>query len=401
MERTEDMLIAVASLHDAADPNAGRMLAGQIEERLGGRSADLCLFFASAHFDDAIERIVADFYEQLSPRSLIGCSAETVVCEAHEYENQPTIGVWAASLPEVRIRSFHLAQEDIERFAEPAEWHEHLDVQPRQQPYFILLTDPFTFNLPAFLERFNRAFPRRPAIGGVASAGEAPRQNTIVFEGQTLRSGLCGVALSGNLELDTIVSQGCRPIGHHLIVTEAERNVIRTLEGRPSLTVLKETLFNCSNHDIELARSGGVLIGRAINDTQSSFTRGDFLIRNPIGFEEESGAMAINDIVHTGQTVQFHVRDRESAEDDLITLLAARPRSGAAGALLFTCNGRGSRMFGRRHHDAQAIADAGDKLPIGGMSCAGEIGPVGHRNFIHGFTACAAFFRRPEPAPKD
>lgn len=395
------MQIATASLHDAGNPDAGRLLADQTTELLGGGMPDLCLLFASAHFDDAIEQIASDFQDHLSPRALIGCTAETVVRDGCEYENQPTIAVWAASMPDVQVRTFHLSQEDLERLGEPPDWHDHLDVTPEQQPYFILLADPFQFNLPAFLEQFNRAYPKRPAIGGVASAGEAPRQNAMIFEGQTLRSGLCGVALRGAVEIDTVVSQGCRPIGRHLIVTEAERNIIRTLGGKPPLTVLIETLHKCSNRDIELARAGGVLIGRAINEYQTSFTRGDFLIRNPIGFEEDSGAMAINDLIYPGQTIQFHVRDRESADDDLISLLTARSRANSAGALLFTCNGRGSRMFGRRHHDARAVADTADNLPIGGMSCSGEIGPIGHSTFIHSFTASVAFFQPAERVPKD
>jgi small ligand-binding sensory domain FIST len=222
----------------------------------------------------------------------------------------------------------------------------------------------------------------------------------MIFEGQCLHHGLCGVALTGNIQIDTVVSQGCRPIGRHLVITEGERNVIRQLGGKPPLAVVIETLKQCSTRDIELARTGGLLVGRVIDEHQPSFARGDFLIRNPIGFEQESGAMMINDVIRIGQTIQFHVRDSESADHDLTSLLGARPRRVAAGALLFTCNGRGSRLFKERHHDARAVARACDALPVAGIFCAGEIGPVGRRNFLHGHTASVAFFR-PATSPAE
>jgi small ligand-binding sensory domain FIST len=215
----------------------------------------------------------------------------------------------------------------------------------------------------------------------------------MVFEGQPLRQGLCGVALRGDVEVDTIVSQGCRPIGHHLVITEGERNVIRELGGKPPLAVVIETLRGCSTRDIELARTGGLLVGRVIDERQPKFSRGDFLIRNAIGFEQESGAMVINDLIRPGQTIQFQVRDSESADDDLVSLLGARPRGAVAGALLFTCNGRGSRLFADRHHDARAVAQACGGRPVAGLFCAGEIGPIGRRNFLHGHTASVGFFR--------
>ena len=273
--------------------------------------------------------------------------------------------------------------------------------RPEEKPAFILLNDPYSFNLLDLLERFEKLYPGQPAIGGIASAGEAPGQNTMIFDGQPLHQGLCGVALSGNVRIDTVVSQGCRPIGRHLVITEAERNIIRQLGGQPPLQVLIETLQNCSTHDIELARSGGLLIGRAISEQQPAYARGDFLIRNAIGFEQDTGAMAVNDLVQTGQTIQFHVRDSASAAADLASLLGARPRGMSAGALLFTCNGRGTRLFKDRHHDAMAVTRSGNALPVAGLFCAGEIGPVGLRNYVHGYTASVAFFRPADQPSED
>ena len=161
---------------------------------------------------------------------------------------------------------------------------------------------------------------------------------------------------------------------------------------------MAETLKGCSPHDLELARAGGLLVGRVINEYQPSFGRGDFLIRNPIGFEPRSGAIVLNDLVRTGQTIQFHVRDGASADDDLVSLLEARPRGAAAGALLFTCNSRGSRLFVDRHHDARAVTGACKSRPVAGLFCAGEIGPIGRRNYLHGYTACVGFLRPTDAA---
>jgi len=359
---------------------------------LGGRPADLCFLFASAHFEDELEAIAAALYDRLSPRAFIGTTGESVICDSIEYEQRPGIAAWAAHLPDVRLAAFHLSQDDLERLEEPAAWHEHLGVGPEQQPHFVLLSDPFSFNLLDLLERLDEAYPGRPAIGGVASAGEEPGQNIMVFEGQPLRHGLCGVALCGNIQIDTVVSQGCRPIGRHLVITEAEQNVIRQLGGKPPLAVVIETLRRCSTRDIELARTGGLLVGRVIDEHQPRFARGDFLIRNPIGFEQESGAMVINDLVRTGQTIQFHVRDSASADDDLVSLLGAKSRRMAAGALLFACTSRGSRLFADRHHDARAVAQSCDGRPVAGLFSAGEIGPIGRRNFLHGHAASVGFF---------
>lgn len=386
------MVIATAARQETGRTHTGKWLASEVASKLG-RPADLCLLFATAHFEDELEHIASEVYEWLSPRAFVGATGESVICDAIEYERQPAVAVWAAYLPDARVIAFHLSQHDLERLEEPQAWHEHLGVAAEQQPHFVLLNDPFSFNLLEMLERLGEAYPEGPTIGGVASAGEAPGQNIMIFEGQALRHGLCGAALWGNVQIDTVVSQGCRPIGRHLVITEAEQNVIRQLGGKPPLAVVIETLKACSTRDIELARTGGLLVGRVINEYQPRFSRGDFLIRSPIGFEQDSGAMMINDLVRTGQTIQFHVRDSASADDDLVSLLAARPRGTAAGALLFTCNGRGSRLFRDRHHDARAVSQSCDARPVAGLFCAGEIGPIGRRNFLHGHTASVGFFR--------
>jgi small ligand-binding sensory domain FIST len=397
----DKMVIAAAAAKGAGHADVAERLVSEVLSKLGGQRVDLCLLFASADFRDDLDEIVSKISDRLNPRAFIGTTAESVICGALEYEEEPAITLWAAHLPETRVAAFHLSQDDLDELDEPEAWYEHLGVPAESRPLFMLLCDPFTVNLLEALEQLESAYPGRPAIGGVASAGEAPGENVMIFEGQPLHHGLCGVALSGNIAIDTVVSQGCRPIGRHLVITEAERNVIRRLGGKPPLAVLMEMLKRCTTRDIELARTGGLLIGRVINEYQGHFSRGDFLIRNPVGFEEKSGAMAINDLVRPGQTIQFHVRDAASADDDLVSLLAARPRRTAAGALLFSCSGRGSRLFENRHHDARAVARACGGRPVAGFFCAGEIGPVGHHNFLHGHTASVGFLRPADSPPSE
>jgi small ligand-binding sensory domain FIST len=390
------MKCAVAGVNAAGRRDIAGDLSERLRDELDPESADLCAVFATPHFEDELGRIAAEIHEALSPRAFIGVSGEGVICGETEYESQPALALFAAHLPDVRLASFHLSKEDLDRTSTPAELAENIAVAPDQSPHFIVLGDPFTFPILDFLGRLGAAYPGRPAIGGMASAAEQPGQNVLIFEGHTQRSGLVGVALWGNVRLDTVVSQGCRPIGRHMVITKAERNIIHQLGGRPPLKVISQMLEELqagAPRDMELLRERGLLVGRVINEHQGRFARGDFLIRNPMGFDPDSGAMAVNDFVRTGQTIQFHVRDGRTATEDLEALLTPAGKEPAAGALLFSCNGRGSRLFTGRHHDARAVFDHCGGPPIAGFFCAGEIGPVGERNFLHGHTASIGLLR--------
>lgn len=392
------MRIATAVNTDVANPRIADSLADSVRAKLDNARVDLLCVFASAHFEREIAGIVERLYDQLAPRAMIGVTGEAVICDDLEYEHQPAISIWAASMPAVRISSFHISNEDLERLDSPSAWHDHLAVTPQERPNFILLADPFSINVLSALERFDEAYPRRLAIGGMASAGEQAQQNVIIFDGQSLHEGMVGVGISGALRLDTVVSQGCRPIGRHMVITRAEGQVIHELGGKPPLEIVPQVLDGCTDNDKELARSGGLLVGRVINEHQGKFGRGDFLIRNVVHFDQRTGAMAVNDYFRTGQTIQLHVRDGSSAADDLNDLLAAAPRNTAAGALLFSCNGRGTRLFTHRNHDARALTQA-CQAPVAGFFCAGEIGPIGGRNCLHGHTASIGFFHAAdEPA---
>jgi small ligand-binding sensory domain FIST len=390
------MVIATAVANVVGHADTSRNLITAVASRLGERRADLCVLFASPHFENEIEQIVDSMGESLRPRAFIGTTGEAVINGECEYEHQPALAVWVAHLPGAHVSSFHFsAEEDLKRLEDDDAFAEHLAVPRDAQPSFVLMGDPFSFGRGALtlLERLESVYPGRPAIGGMASAGDEPGQNRVIFDGEVLRHGMTGVALWGNVTIDTVVSQGCRPIGRHLVITKSEQNIIYQLGGRAPLQVVNEIFSELPARDRALVQERCLLVGRVINECQPAFNRGDFLIRNYLGFDQNTGAMAVSDFVRPGQTIQFHVRDGKSASEDLQTLLTA-PRGGApAGALLFSCNGRGTHLFADRNHDARAVTDSSGMAPVAGFFCAGEIGPVGERNFLHGHTASVGFFR--------
>lgn len=387
------MQVATALWTQPETAPAPAHLCEQVQAALGGPSVDLCLLLASAHYEDEFPRLVEQVYERLRPTAFIGGAAEAVVHDHFEFEGQPALTLWAARLPNVGARAFHLGQDDLASFDSPEALREYLGVPADERPSFIVLADPFTCGqgVLSLLDQCAVAYPGQPVIGGMLSSGDEPGQNLLAFDGQVLRTGLVGAALWGDISVSTIVSQGCRPIGRPLEITRAEQNVIQELAGQSPLSALTGVLRESRPRDVELARAGQLLVGRAIEPARRSYRPGDFLIRNPIGFDQETGALAIADYVEAGQTIQFHVLDAQSADEDLAELLHERPPRPTSGALLFTCNGRGSHLFAQRHHDAHAVA-AECERPIAGMFCAGEIGPVGGRSYMHGHTAAIAYF---------
>jgi small ligand-binding sensory domain FIST len=389
--------IATALTRTVNADDTSKVLADRVRSQLGDAAVDLAFIFASAHYEDELQRLALELHERLPARAFVGVTAEGVIHSDQEYESQPALAVWAANLPDVEVRSFHLAEPDLERLQDPEPFRDHLGVPADANANFILLGDPFSFSatpgLLTLLDQLNHVYPGRPVLGGMASAAEEPGQNLLIFDGHTLRHGMVGVGLWGKIDLEMVVSQGCRPIGRHLVVTRADGNVIHELSGKPPLEVVKQLLVNAPARDRQLLQRRGLLVGYAINEYQKDFVQGDFLIRLPIAFDPESGAMAINDLIRTGQTVQFQVRDDNSATSDLDQVLSRERDRPAAGALLFTCSSRGTRLFKHRSHDARMIYDACGELPMAGFFAAGEIGPVGQKSFLNGQTASIGFFR--------
>jgi small ligand-binding sensory domain FIST len=266
-------------------------------------------------------------------------------------------------------------------------WPAPLPFEPQA---LLLLGDPYTFRVEALFDRLAGRGDGLPVLGGMASAALGPGGNRLALDDRIHTTGAVGALIGPGVELSTVVSQGCRPIGRPLVVTKSERNIVYELAGQPALERLLEMVRDgMPERDIQLINQG-LHLGLVIDEHKADFGRGDFLVRNVIGADQSNGAIAVGDAVDLGTTVQFHVRDAASADEDLHQLLVPRK---ADGALLFTCNGRGSRLFATPNHDASVVDEELGDPPVAGFFAAGELGPVGGRNFMHGFTASLGLFR--------
>jgi small ligand-binding sensory domain FIST len=376
---------AAAALSTAVDTRAAvNEVCEQVLASLGG-PPDLALAFVSPHHEAGVAAALCD---GMGTDNLLGCTGEAIAGPGREIEGQPAISLWAARLPGVTAELLHL---DFERNSEGGSfggWPAALEEAWPAGSTLLLLGEPFSFPADFLLERLNEDRPGVAIAGGMASGGWQPGQNRVWRGRQEWNAGAVAALIHGPIRLRSVVSQGCRPIGKPMVVTRAQRNIVQELSGKPALAQFSELFPTLSPADQELVR-GGLHLGRVINEYQDHFGRGDFLVRNVTGADRESGAFVLGDYVRVGQTVQFHIRDAGTADEDLRELLAAAGTDGSRplGALLFTCNGRGARLFDAPHHDAAAIDQQWPGLPVAGFFAQGEIGPVGGRNFLHGFTA--------------
>lgn len=367
----------------------------QIGESMTHVPVDLAVVFTTGHYADDCIEISRRINARFSPGCLVGCTAGGVVGSDQEYEDQAAISLLVGSLPECRVHAFHLTQQNLSGIGDPAIASKVLGASPEEIPSFVLLPDPFSFQTTQLLDALDALYPTSPKVGGIASAGFQPGVNRLYLNEDTHLDGLVGFSLVGSHEILPVVSQGCRPIGFPLMITGVERNVIKTLGNRPAFESLQDIVSDLSEEDQRLA-STALLVGLVIDEYKTEFERGDFLIRNLIGGDPERGFLVINDHVSAGQTLQFQVRDADTAEEDLSMLL--QQTLGTLGsreplaALVFNCNGRGLRLFPERNHDIDLVQAAADGIPAAGFFCAGEIGPVGGKTFIHGFTSSIGLF---------
>jgi len=355
--------------------------------------SDLVFVFCSSHHIDEAEFLIERIWLELDPQAVVGCSAESVLGVDREVERAPGLVVLAGLLPDVRIHPFHIGVDAWKHLLD-GNLADHVGVGPETRAIFAF-SDPFTTPLNQVLGAFDRACPGAPLLGGLASAARQAGGNVLFKNDQVLRDGMVGLSLSGPVDVQTVVSQGCRPIGRPFIITKGHDNVIEQLGGKPAIPMLRELMDELPTSEQSLLENG-VFVGRAISEYRDKFGRGDFLVRNLLGGDEATGAIALNDHVRVGQTIQFHVRDASTADEDLREMLKGYGDASApAAGLIFSCNGRGRRMFDVPSHDIRAARDILPKTPLAGFFASGEFGPVGGRNFLHGHTASIALLRRP------
>ena len=365
--------------------NAAVKAAREAAAPLSGEPVDLAfLFLSAAHLENA-EAAADAVSEELEPRHLLGCVAQGVVGRDRELEDGPAAAVWAGALPGARIEPFHATAVETPDGIAVAGFPE-LD----EAELVALLVDPFTFPAGPLLARLNEDFPGLPFVGGIAVGGDEAGAQALVVDGEIYTEGAAG-ALLADVAVRAVVSQGCAPIGRDAVITRAEGNVVFELAGQPALDRLREEITALSPAQQALA-ARGLLAGLVIDENLPEYGRGDFLMRGLLGADEETGALAVGERVRVGQTLRFHVRDAGSADEDLREAVLAVGDAPVAGALLFTCNGRGTNMFGEPDHDARVVSEALRSRALAGFFCGGEIGPVGDRAFLHGFTATMAVF---------
>jgi small ligand-binding sensory domain FIST len=363
-------------------------VAGQLLDALGPEP-DLVCMFATAPHTGAMEDMAAALHALLRPGAMIGCTAGAVVGDGRGVEDTPALSVWAARLGSTPLTLTLSVEQQADGYAIGG----LPDDAAARAATLLLLPDPFSFPVDAFLQGMSQSFPDLRITGGLASAARGPGGNRLVVDGRVVSGGAVGVLLDAASAPAYVVSQGCRPVGQPWTVTASEGNLLVELGGKPALERLMDTLQALDADDRDLA-TRGLHCGIVADESKLDPGRGDFLVRGVVGADRQKGVVAVGDVVPVGTIVQFHVRDPDTAGDDLRELLAdagGRP----AGALLFTCNGRGSHMFGSPDHDAgivQEVFDDSSPLPVAGFFCAGELGPVARRNALHGFTASVALF---------
>ncbi|MCG3150092.1 MAG: hypothetical protein PCFJNLEI_03563 [Verrucomicrobiae bacterium] len=366
-------------------------LVHEIRSEFGPEKIDLALVFAHRDYITDRPEFIAALRQGLGARHLVGCTGGGIIGDRRECEGEPAVSVLVAQLPEVEIDLFHVTADEVDEASGPKFWHFQLEVTPETNPNFLVFLEPFSTNATEWVDALGAAYPGAVLLGGLASGGRQPGECLLFLDDVVLDEGAVGVALAGNIEVRSIVSQGCRPIGQPLTITRADRNVILELAGQPPVTVLNELLPQLPAADQKLARTA-LFLGRVVNEYQEEFSRGDFLIRNLVGHDPKSGALAVGDLMRTGQTVQFQVRDGGSAAEDLQALLAKQSAPGVRGAVVFSCLGRGEGMYGAPNHDINALQQTLGPLPAAGFFANGEIGPVGVRPFVHGFTSVIGLF---------
>ena len=379
-----------AAVSTLADPYAaGAEAGGGARAGLDGAGPDLAVVFASGGHLDAPEALLEGVHAALRPQALIGCGAGGVLGAGREIESGTAVAVWSASFGGGSVTTYQAEA----GAADPSGPVDGL-VLDEHATGTVLLSDPYTFPTDVALAQLGAAAPAVPVLGGLSSA-RTPLGSAALFLGEeVVEAGAVGVSFAG-IELVPCVSQGAAPIGRELTITACQDNIITELAGRPALETIESVIGELTPRERTLV-AAGLLIGVVIDPGRPEYEQGDFLVRGVLGADRSNGAVAIGAGVQPGQIVRLHARDARSADEDLrralalrMTALSGRP---PAGALLFSCNGRGREMFGIPDHDARAVQDDLGGIPAAGFFAAGEIGPVGGRSFLHGFTATVAVF---------
>ncbi len=362
----------------------------KIKSELDG-DPNLVMAFAGVDYANSYSTIPRLVSKKFPTATFIGCSGNGIIGDGREIENRPGFSLTAASLPAVKITPFHVTDEDLPDGDDPPhKWEEILGVKSSDRPEFIILADPFSMRSQNLVKGLDYAFPGSTIIGGIASGGRQPEEKPLFFEKKDTLNGVVGVALSGNIQIDTIVAQGCKPIGELMRITRCRRNILEEINGQRPFDALGDIYMNLPEEDQKLFQHS-LFLGVVMDPFNEDPAMGDFLIRNVLGADQEKGVVAIGELLQEGQIVQFHLRDSRTSADNLNDMLNSYPNEisedDGAGALLFSCLGRGSYLYEKPDHDTDLFREKIGNIPLTGFFCNGEIGPVGGTTHIHGYTS--------------
>jgi small ligand-binding sensory domain FIST len=358
---------------------------------------DLLVVFVSQEHAARFDAVSELLHREFENTFLFGCCGRSVIGGGREIEDQPAISLTGALLPGVKLRGLHLDAAQVPPvYAEPHVWEDTVHLTATQQPSFLILADPFSFETEVFVKGLDRVFPSSSKVGGLASGARQVGGTALYLGRQVFHSGAISLALTGNIEVDAVVAQGCRPIGDPMFITSAHENLIREIDGHAPRDALAELFERLGPSDRDLF-SQSLFLGLAMRPDATQYVPGDYLIRNILGMDPQSGALWVNAHIPSNSVVQFHLRDATTSAMDLERALTTYQASSlahpAGAALLFSCEGRGIGLYGQADHDSNAFRRLVADVPIGGFFCGGEIGPVHNSTYLHGYTSSFAVFR--------
>ncbi len=369
--------------------------ARRLRSRLRAEQVSLGLVFMSPKFFPHAQQVLEILRVLAQIPLLAGCSSSGVIAGAEEIENAGGLVLSLYSLPGASLKVVRVNQAQVDAAEDKNSWHAETGLAPEQVNGWLAFLDPFHMDAEAWLRSWNENYPSLPVYGGLASGNFPEPLTQIYLDGEVFEDGGVAIAVGGDVMLNGVVAQGCTPIGETWTLTRVEQNLIRHIGNRPAYAVLAETVNQLPPAEQQQAR-GNLFIGLVVNEYLEDFHRGDFLVRNLIGGDPNSGVLAVGALPRAGQTIQFQRRDAASASQDMNDLLEAARHQLAHtevyGGCLFCCTGRGKNLFGRTSHDAGLVQDHFGPLGLAGFFCNGEIGPIGQKNFLHSHTAALALF---------
>jgi small ligand-binding sensory domain FIST len=369
--------------------------AESLRQRLLAPRVSLGLVFMSPKFFPHAQQTLEILRVHARVPLLAGCSSAGLVAGSQEIENATGFVLALYSLPGAELKGFRFTQGQVEEANGPGYWHLETGVEPAHTNGWLVFIDPFHLDAESWVRSWNEAYAPLPALGGLASGAFNQQTTQVYLNGDVFEEGGVAISVGGDVKVAGVISQGCTPIGETWTLTRVERNLIHQIANRPAYAVLAETFQKLPLPEQQKAR-GNLFIGLVVNEYLEDFHRGDFLVRNLLGGDPNSGVLAVGALPRAGQTVQFQRRDAATASEDMREALdRAKKQLGNAaiyGGCLCCCNGRGKNLFGRPNHDAELVQERLGPLGLSGFFCNGEIGPVGEKNFLHGYTALLALF---------